>query len=119
LGVPLGWDQLAADIGFPAQASYDEHTMDFTAGACVNSSTGEIVIAYKGTDTIPALNSRGLDTVNDWVMDINAFLDSFISIAQPGQAATYYEDVRTWAVANGYDPDKISFTGHSLGGGMA
>ena len=47
LSIPEGWVQLSPISGFPAQASYDRNLMSFTAGAYVNSSTGEIVIAYK------------------------------------------------------------------------
>ncbi|MBI2732967.1 MAG: hypothetical protein HYX44_06630 [Aquabacterium sp.] len=42
-----------------------------------------------------------------------------LNIGQQLYAASYYVQVKQWALNNGLDPSKITFTGHSLGGGLA
>jgi Ca2+-binding RTX toxin-like protein len=119
LPLPTGWDKLGTVTGFPAQASYDDNFFSFTAGAYVNSSTGEIVIAYKGTDFLLEFAGRAWNTVGDMLTDLSGGVGGFVSTAQFVQAATYYEEVKKWATDHGYASNKISFTGHSLGAGIA
>lgn len=49
LDLPPGWIQLSAANGFNGDA-LNTNPFSATAGAYLNQSTGEIVIAYKGTD---------------------------------------------------------------------
>ena len=120
LGLPAGWVALSnTATGFPSQALYDTNFFSFTAGAYVNSTTGEIVISYKGTDFLLELAGRAWNTVGDMVTDVTAGVGAGVAGAQLTQAATYYQEVRKWAAANGYDSGKISLTGHSLGAGIA
>jgi dienelactone hydrolase len=119
LVIPADWSKLSALNGFLAQNQYDANIFSFTAGAYVNSATGEIVVSYKGTDFLIEKSARAWNTLGDLVVDVAAGIGQAISTMQFGQAATYYQEVKKWARANGYDPEKISFTGHSLGGGIA
>jgi hypothetical protein len=105
--------------GFPAQASYDDNFFSFTAGAYANAATGEIVISYKGTDFLLEMRGRAWNTLGDLVTDLAGGVGHYLSIPQFVQAATYYQEVKAWAQLNGYDASRISFTGHSLGGGLA
>lgn len=119
LVVPSEWLKLQENNGFPAQTDYDENFFSFTAGAYVNQGTGEIVISYKGTDLLLELAQRAWNSVGDIVSDLAAGVGGYLSTPQLTQAATYYQEVKKWAATNGYDASKISFTGHSLGGGIA
>lgn len=119
LDVPPTWAQLDSANGFPQQTSYDDNFFSFTAGAFVNQSTGEIVISYKGTDFLLELTGRAWNTLGDLATDVAAGMAGYLSLPQFVQAAAYYQDVKTWAAQNGYDASKISFTGHSLGAGIA
>ncbi|WP_291142390.1 putative Ig domain-containing protein [Hydrogenophaga sp.] len=87
----------------------------------MNEATGEIVVAYKGTDFLAEFSDRAWNTVADLAADVGlAFAGRLaLGIGQQLNASAYYLAVKDWAVDNGYDPDKISFTGHSLGGGLA
>ncbi|AKU66069.1 hypothetical protein ADJ79_00295 [Ottowia sp. oral taxon 894] len=93
--------------------------MSFTAGAYLNEATGEIVIAYKGTDFL--LDDRIYNTIADLVTDVGMALVRKLGPYHIQQmlAAQYFLAVVNWAAENGKDPQKISFTGHSLGGGLA
>lgn len=93
--------------------------MSFTAGAYLNEATGEIVIAYKGTDFL--LDDRIYNTIADLVTDAGMALARKLGPYHIQQmlAAQYFLAVINWAAENGKDPQKISFTGHSLGGGLA
>lgn len=76
-------------------------TLSFEASAFQNTSTGEIVIAYAGTAQL-----------TDWVTNLT--LGTGFSSSQLEQAALYYLQIKQ---AN--PTATISFTGHSLGGGLA
>jgi hypothetical protein len=119
LDVPPSWAGLDPANGFPQQTSYDDNFFSFTAGAFVNQSTGEIVISYKGTDFLLELTGRTWNTLGDMATDVAAGMAGYLSLPQFVQAAAYYQDVKKWATQNGYDASKISFTGHSLGAGIA
>jgi Ca2+-binding RTX toxin-like protein len=82
----------------------------FTARAYQNTQTGEICIAYTGT----TFEGGSLDKAKDWLMG-NITAGSGAALAQQVvDAAQFYLDVlRANPGAN------ISFTGHSLGGGLA
>jgi hypothetical protein len=118
LGLPADWKKLA-ELGFTGD-TLNTNPFSVTAGAYLNQSTGEIVIAYKGTDFLTGREGRSWNTVADLIAD--AGLGTAVrQLNVPSQlyAASYYAAVKDWAATNGYDDNKISFTGHSLGGGLA
>ncbi|MCA3029737.1 MAG: hypothetical protein ING66_14215, partial [Rhodocyclaceae bacterium] len=117
LSLPQGWNE-ASTLGFTAQNNYNSNFFSFTAGAYVNGA-GEIVIAYKGTDFLLEFAGRAWNTAADLITDVSLGVAGKLGLPQQLQAMSYYLDVKDWAVKNGYNPDKISFTGHSLGGGLA
>jgi hypothetical protein len=96
LAVPPGWTEILSD-----------NNPGFTASAFQNGS--DIVIAFKGSDAIGLTQSA----LVDWVgTNISAGLGWGTS--QLINAAMFYEAVKaTYPGAN------ITFTGHSLGGGLA
>ena len=104
--MPSGWTQIAYYPGGGIDG--------FTAGAYRNGVTGEIVIAYKGTDT--GLNTMAdiAGTVDDMLTDLA--LGAGLGSTQLFHAAQFYEEVK--ALNNGI-ANNITFTGHSLGGGLA
>ena len=121
VGLPPGWQSLS-DIGFAAGDNLNSNPFSFTGGAYLNQATGEIVIAYKGTDFLTGFEGRSFNTVADLVTDVS------LAISRKGlgtynlqqlAASSYFLAVKDWAAQNGYDGNKISFTGHSLGGGLA
>jgi len=76
-------------------------TLSFEASAFQNTATGEIVISYAGTAHL-----------TDWISNLT--LGTGFSSSQLEQAALYYLQIKA---AN--PTATISFTGHSLGGGLA
>ena len=99
---PAGWEKLTNPLPV---------TNGFAYGVFRNSGTGEIVISYRGTDgLLPGM--LGADGAN------NVALSQGLSSSQGQQAAKVYAEVlKTYgADAQG---SNISFTGHSLGGGLA
>ena len=119
LELPPGWQSLSR-LGFTTGAYLNTNPFSFTAGAYLNQSTGEIVVAYKGTDFLTKFEGRSWNTVADLVADA-ALATALRQLNVPAQlyASSFYAAVKDWAVSNGYDDKKISFTGHSLGGGLA
>ena len=69
---PPGWQALEA-LGF--STALNSNPFSFTAGAYVNAA-GEIVIAYKGTDSLWALEWRSWNTAFDLIADVSAALGS-------------------------------------------
>ena len=92
---PSGWSQIL-----------DDSNAGFSAGAYRNGN--DIVIAYKGSDNLQADVNGGLD----WSTNLLSFLGA--GSPQVVSAALFYEAVKA---AN--PGANITFTGHSLGGGMA
>lgn len=99
--IPTGWSKLPNPLPV---------TDGFAYGIFRNDSTGEVVISYRGTDG-PA-GMMGWDGIN------NAGLYSGLITSQARQAAAVYAQVLK---SYGIDAagSNISFTGHSLGGGLA
>lgn len=121
LDVPNGWVSLRQQ-GFAVGDSLNAiNPFSFTGGAYLNQATGEIVLAYKGTDFLVEFSGRAWNTVKDLLADAGLASDkaAVLGLGQQLNAMAYYLAVKDWAVDNGYDPTKISFTGHSLGGGLA
>ncbi|MBA3059317.1 MAG: hypothetical protein FP823_15885, partial [Rhodoferax sp.] len=118
LGLPADWKKLT-ELGFTGD-TLNTNPFSATAGAYLNQSSGEIVIAYKGTDFLTGREGRSWNTAADLIADVG--LGTAVrQLNVPAQlyAASYYAAVKDWAATNGYDDNKISFTGHSLGGGLA
>ena len=100
---PVGWTEIAT---YPANGASDGWITGFSASA-YRGPGGEIVIAYAGSDN-----------VNDWALANGPAATGFYS-PQVVQAAQFY-----WQVLNRPDvgvanKNKVTFTGHSLGGGLA
>ena len=118
LEIPSSWTPLfEMSEGFPAQSRFNNGALGFTGGAYINTS-GEIVIAYKGTDFLLDA-ARGSELVGDMLTNVGLALGRTVISSQLIQAAEYYAEVKKWAIGNGYNPANITFTGHSLGGGIA
>jgi Ca2+-binding RTX toxin-like protein len=100
---PDGWEPLEPGTTF-------EHRLDtisgFEAVAFINQATHEIVISFAGTNGTK-------DITGDWLQG-NITSAVGLPATQLSLAACYYEDIK--ARYGTYD---ISFTGHSLGGGLA
>lgn len=118
LDLPTSWIALEdTSARFSAQSRFNNGTLGFTGGAYINTS-GEIVIAYKGTDFLVD-EGRKSELVADMVTNVGLALGRSAISSQLIQAAEYYAEVKKWALTNGYNPASITFTGHSLGGGIA
>ncbi|MXV07540.1 hypothetical protein DYQ95_10425 [Xanthomonas sp. LMG 9002] len=76
------------------------------ARAYQNQETGEVVVSYSGTTT---------ESYADWYTG-NLPAGKGVYSPQVYEAAAFYLEVLE---LDGVDPAKISFTGHSLGGGLA
>ena len=85
-------------------------TDGFAYGVFRNTATNEIVISYRGTDGIGGM--MGADGIN------NAGLALGQATSQAIQAAKVYAKVLELYGTNA-EGSNISFTGHSLGGGLA
>jgi pimeloyl-ACP methyl ester carboxylesterase len=83
------------------RTDYTNLSDGFSASTYENTSTGEVVVAYRGTNSI---------------LDAAADVESAIGIAssQYSDAANYYNNI-----AAQYGSENISVTGHSLGGALA
>jgi Ca2+-binding RTX toxin-like protein len=94
---PSGWQEFS----HVPNSTYPT-TLSFEASAFQNTATGEIVISYAGTSQL-----------TDWIANLT--LGAGFSASQLEQAALYYLQVK----AANPPGTVISFTGHSLGGGLA
>ncbi len=107
IAAPPGWTQIAAS---PSSGPSDDPITGFSAVA-YRGPGGAIVIAYAGTNVESKLD-------NDWLQaNVPAALGAYSP--QVLQAAQFY-----WQVLNRPDvglanKGQITFTGHSLGGGLA
>lgn len=69
LDLPSGWVN-ATQVGFAIGDSLNAiNPFSFTGGAYLNQATGEIVVAYKGTDFLVEFSGRAWDTVADLLTD--------------------------------------------------
>lgn len=122
LDLPPGWQDLSR-LGFTTGDNLNNYNpFSFTAGAYINQATGEIVVSYKGTDFLVEFSGRAWNTALDLIADVTLALSKKAFGLQNFQqllASTYYLAVVDWAVQNNVNPSGISFTGHSLGGGLA
>lgn len=100
--IPTGWTELPEFI--------DNGLTGLYACAYRNNTTGEIVIAFRGTNTTITDG-----TLQDWATNISSGLG--VPNPQIAQAMQFYLDIKATYGASG--GSNISFTGHSLGGGIA
>jgi Lipase (class 3) len=105
--IPEGWKLLPEFISHSGtNATYSGN--GFSARAYLNNNTGEIVISYAGTEFGATLLGMAAD-----------FLSGNIPLAvghyneQAFLAAKFYQNIKAQYGSN------ITFTGHSLGGGLA
>ncbi len=84
----------------------------FSATAFVDQSGDNVVIAFEGTDLLLGANANVGQSLADFSADIGLGLG--FSSSQLLQAAEFYEQCKEQ-----YPNATISFTGHSLGGGLA
>jgi len=110
VGVPPGWESLER-LGFTAGDNLNAlNPFSFTGGAYLNAATGEIVIAYKGTDFLLEFAGRAWNTVGDLAADLGLAFDRLLplGVGQQLSASAYYLAVKDWAVQNGHDPARIN-----------
>jgi RTX calcium-binding nonapeptide repeat (4 copies)/Lipase (class 3) len=103
---PLGWVKIASDGGSTGGI--------LSSGLTVNAyqKGNEIVIACKGTDFL--VDSNNSQTASDLIADIALGGSLGFSSSQLFQAALFYQQVKA------QNPGAtITFTGHSLGAGLA
>ncbi len=97
--LPPGW----VEIAYSPNMENNPFTDGFSAGAYQNLETGEIVIAFKGTDFLVGVNNG--QTAADLVADLG--LATGAGSSQLREAALFYAQIKA---AN---PDAtITFTGH-------
>jgi hypothetical protein len=80
LDLPPDWQDLSR-LGFAAGDNLNRNPFSFTGGAYLNQSTGEIVIAYKGTDFLVEFSGRAWNT---------------LEIKAEGWAFGRIDDIRAW-----------------------
>ena len=98
---PVGWTQLEPK---PPIRSEESPVSGFEAVAFKKGSTGEVVISFAGTNF-----SESMDLVADGILGLGFMQKQLVD------AALFFKKVEA-AVPQG---TKITFTGHSLGGGLA
>ena len=102
--IPTGWTPLSrTTLGFSEGPS----PSDFSAEAFQKGT--DIVISYQGTNSDPFTK----DGISDWSSNIEMFLGWASN--QMKEAALFYQRVK----AQNPGATNITFTGHSLGGGLA
>ena len=101
--IPAGWSVISGRVN---------DATGFTARAYQNTDTNEISIAYTGT----TFEGNTLDKAKDWLFANIPAGTGVILAPQVVDAAKFYLDVLQ---ANPSMSGAISFTGHSLGGGLA
>ena len=100
--VPTGWELIKQESG---SGKGDWNFDGFTARAYKNSTTGNIIIAYAGTEFE--------NLAGDWFGN-NLTLGGADNAEQANKAALFYHHIK-----HEHPNADISFTGHSLGGGLA
>ena len=101
--VPPGWDRLLY-VTDDAGSAGPGNVFNFGFGAGVFRQGNDIVISFTGTNEL----------VLDWITNLGAGLGSPLVTFQLIHAANLYEQVKqVFPTAN------ITFSGHSLGGGLA
>jgi Ca2+-binding RTX toxin-like protein len=104
---PAGWTEIAT---YPGSGPSDDPVTGFSAVA-YRGPDGDIVIAYAGTNVDSVLD-------NDW-LKANAPAALGLYSQQVTQAAEFYWQVLSRPDVGIANKGWITFTGHSLGGGLA
>ena len=106
--IPPGWEKIAN----PSDMSHNPFSGGFTAAAYKRGA--EIVIAFKGTDFLIGSDAQSNNgqTFSDLLTD--AGLGGGFGSSQLAAAALFYEQIK-----KDNPGATISFTGHSLGAGLA
>ena len=110
LSLPEGWSRLTCE------ASDTDH-QGFRASTFVNP-LGDMVLAFSGPDFIAealAISADAEELLTNLALDIG--LASYTGALL--QATQAYGRLRQWAREQAKDPNRIHFTGHGLGGGIA
>ena len=97
ISLPSGWSVYSTVSG----------NNGYFGEACKNADTGEIVISHRGTDD-----------AFDWI-DSNALLAVEQTPAQFADAKSFIDQVKSKMASEGLYVNKITYTGHSLGGALA
>lgn len=100
--VPDGWRVIAEESWSGDNRTYRNGTEGFTARAYQNGS--QVIIAYAGTDP--------KDALGDWANNLEMGRGAMST--QANLAAKFYHEVKAQTGST-----DITFTGHSLGGGLA
>ena len=95
--MPFGWRLADSEVKHP-----------FAAFAFRNDATGEVIVAYRGTDGL-----------KDASADVAIFTGSWNAQFQQGMDFVTRLHANRAAFPGGYDPTKVLVTGHSLGGAIA
>lgn len=103
------WDSWVMTNRSPASPNSPDSATGFKAASYFNSSSGELVVAFAGTD-FPLFN---MDIASDIQMLRGKIPDQYQS------ALVFLQSVQAYAEANNIPADKITLTGHSLGGSLA
>lgn len=106
--------------------SFQSNTSSGFAGAAFQSPTGEIVFAFRGTENGFSSATEILQTLDDFTTDLQLAIGGS-NLNQPNQFQDAYEFVRSTInpsmtdsqLATYINSHDVSFTGHSLGGGLA
>jgi Ca2+-binding RTX toxin-like protein len=103
--------------------SYEGETIDaFSARVYINSATNEIVVSFRGSESLEeglAFGAGTADAFNDWEGNLNSIARD---IMHPQISAAYWFTQKLKAYLNddlGENSYNMAFTGHSLGGLIA
>lgn len=106
--------------------NFQPNTSSGFAGAAFQSPTGEIVFTFRGTENGFSSATEILQTLDDFTTDLQLAIGGS-NLNQPNQFQDAYEFVRSTInpsmtdsqLATYINSHDVSFTGHSLGGGLA
>lgn len=93
----------------------DDPSTGFHATAYQDTVTGDIIIAYRGTD--PDIKHHTRTTVKDALVDATMVKDTINP--QEAAAHSFTQDMIDKAQRHGISKDRITVAGHSLGGTLA
>ncbi len=97
--LPDNWQDMSK-LGFAVGDSLNAiNPFSFTGGAYLNQATGEIVVAYKGTDFLVEFSGRAWNTVADLLADAGLATSRalVLGLGQQLNAMAYYLAVKEWA----------------------
>lgn len=111
--VPLAtWDSILRNAGVSDLQINALKLTGFSATLYQNTKTGEVTIAYRGSQD-------PITHPNDWVSNYNARISAQLRVFFPGYVDPQYQTADDLARIVKQNYSKVSLTGHSLGGGLA